>query len=167
MKRIALTRGKTAVVDDADYRFVSGFKWRAMPANNGRSWEGATWYAGTGRNTRMMHRIIMKAPKGVQVDHRNRDGLDNRRRNLRLATRGQQRANSGRSKPPGGSRFKGVSWWKGHGHDAMWRARLQKDGKVYIRYSTNEEEAAEMYNKMAAAHFGSYAKLNVVKETRR
>lgn len=108
-----------------------------------------------------MHRLIMKAPKGIQVDHKNGDGLDNRRENLRLANRSQQRANCGRSSQPTLTRFKGVSF---HRRDKLWRARITKDGKAYSKYAKLEVDAAKLYNEMATQHFGEFAKLNAIPE---
>ena len=153
MQRIKLTRGKYAIVNNRDYSWLIKFNWRAIPSQH---WHGLRWYAGTGANTKLMHRMILLAPKGTQVDHKNMNGLDNRRGNLRLATRGQQRANSGRSRP-GISKFKGVSWCS---RDQHWRAKLEKNGHSYARYSIDEETAAHLYNEMALLHFGKYARIN-------
>jgi hypothetical protein len=85
--RIPLSRGQEAVVDAADYPLVSAFKWHAQPTTTKQ------WYAVTrttnaaGRpSTLYMHRLITGAPKGKEVDHINRDTLDNRRVNLRVGT---------------------------------------------------------------------------------
>ena len=95
MKTIILTRGKVALVDDADFEALSKFKWHAM--RSGKKWRavrtvkvGSKWGRKIG-----MHVQIMGFP-GVQVDHRNRNGLDNQRHNLRRATHQQQMANSDR-----------------------------------------------------------------------
>ena len=86
MRRIQLTQGMVALVDDVDYAAFSVWRWFASKGRN-------TYYAtthgnerGRGRGTFSMHRIIMDAPRGVPVDHINGNGLDNRRRNLRLAS---------------------------------------------------------------------------------
>jgi len=92
MKRIPLTQGKFAIVDDADFEWLSQWKWRARKDYN-------TWYAirrvvrGSCRTTTSIHRQIMEAKPGSQVDHRNRDGLDNRRCNLRFCTNAQNAMN--------------------------------------------------------------------------
>lgn len=83
MREIPLTRGKVALVDDDDWPLVAEIKWHALvkksvcyaqakPARSGPSI--------------LMHRVILGAKRGQIVDHINGDGLDNRRRNLRLTT---------------------------------------------------------------------------------
>ena len=92
MKTIALTHGKVANVDDADYDFLCRWHWCAQPNLGGRTWyaqgsrqHGRRRDSASGGKVRM-HRIILGAPKGVWVHHKNRDGLDNRRANLCLST---------------------------------------------------------------------------------
>src|ERR1700685_3698786 len=81
MRMIPLTHGKVTVVDDADYDLLSAFPWRAVRIRN-------TWYAETyvkGARA-FMHRFLLCAGPGDQVDHRDGDGLHNWRQNLRLTT---------------------------------------------------------------------------------
>ena len=103
MGAIKLTRGKFALIDDADLEKVSVGSWCASP-------NGKTWFAmcsvptdGHARN-QSMHRLIMDAPKGMVVHHINGHGLDNRRSNLQLCTRSETTARAGRS----GSKFNAV-----------------------------------------------------------
>lgn len=86
---IILTQGKTAIVDDRDYNVLSRFRWHANSCNG-------HWYATTrlpsqrtNCKTTRMHRMILAEPGGLEVDHINGDGLDNRRCNLRVATHAQ------------------------------------------------------------------------------
>lgn len=83
MKRILLTQGKEALVDDADYEWVSRYKWHAYRSRN-------TWYAKTriGSTYVKLHRLLMGLLPGgrLQVDHHNHNGLDNQRRNLRVVS---------------------------------------------------------------------------------
>lgn len=120
-KQIPLTRGKVTIVDDADFPMLSGLPWHAVPL-------GGTWYAhhtervaGQSHST-PMHRMILDAPATRQVDHKNGDGLDNRRANLRVCTRSQNRWNS-HATSCGGSRFCGV-----YSDSGRWRARIQCNG---------------------------------------
>jgi len=155
MKHIALTQGKIAIVDDADYDELAQYKWYA--------WQHCgTYYAvrNTGRkpfqDAEKMHRRIMKAKKGQELDHINHCGLDNRRINLRFCTRSQNMANirTGR----GSSKYKGVSWDK---RNKNWRARIGFNYKqISIGSYKNEVEAAKAYDEQAKILFGEFACLN-------
>ena len=99
----------------------------------------------------------MNAPDGMEVDHINGNGLDNRKANLRLCTRAQNQMNSikrtGKS-----SIFKGVSW---HKNAWKWRANIKINQKdIHIGYFDTELEAAEAYDIEAIRLFGSFAKTN-------
>ena len=96
-----------------------------------------------------MHRVILNAPPGVEVDHINGNGLDNRRSNLRLATRAQGQANRGRFKS-NKSGYKGVHFDK----------QLGKWKLAFSAHFDTAEEAAQMYDRIARIVFGEYAKTN-------
>ena len=90
MKEIQLTQGKVALVDDDDFKLLGQWIWCACKQKN-IYYAIATSFANKpyGQKTcssQMMHRIIMNAPKGMDVDHINHDGLDNRKENLRICT---------------------------------------------------------------------------------
>ena len=87
MKKIPLTRGKFAIVDDCDFERVNAHNWSYHTDGYATSKMG------------VMHRFILNAPKGTQVDHRNHDTLDNRRENIWLCTPSQNRLNN-RSRNP-------------------------------------------------------------------
>jgi hypothetical protein len=100
-----------------------------------------------------MHRLIMNAPIGYDVDHINHNGLDNRRCNLRVCTRTQNQANSKPRKKS--SKYKGVSW---SNSENKWRAfiRINGKGKTIGRFDS-ELDAAEAYNNEAKKCFGEFA----------
>jgi hypothetical protein len=110
-----------------------------------------------------MHRIIARAGPDDFVDHRDENGLNNRRDNLRICTHAQNLRN--RQKPRGrktSSRFKGVTFAP-HNKSKPWMAQLKVDYKrLYLGYYATEEEAAEAYNKAALLHHGDFANLNVI-----
>jgi len=162
MKEIELTQDKVARVDDADFEELNKHKWRAM-------WDGNTWYArrhsprdiNGKRHIIYMHRQIMGAQSGQEVDHRDRDGLNNRRRgpdgNLRLCTRGQNNANA-KKRAGCSSQYKGVTWYK---QADKWMAYIKTYGKqIHLGYFDDEIEAALAYNEAAIEHFGEFAHLN-------
>ena len=95
--------------------------------------------------------------KGLEVDHINRNSLDNRRCNLRIATRSLNGAN--RVKQTNNtSGFKGVNWFA---ETNRWRARLKANGKeTHLGYFLSITEAAKAYDKAAKEHFGDFACLN-------
>jgi hypothetical protein len=104
-----------------------------------------------------LHREIMKAPKRRLVDHRNCDGLDNRRENLRIATRAQNACNS-RKRKNTSSRFMGVHFHKGMD---MWAARIQHHGKdIWLGYFRREADAAHAYDEAAKKYHKEFASLN-------
>ena len=153
MKRIPLTQGKYALIDNDMFGYLNQWKWYAHKS-------GFTYYAERheeNRKTIIMHRVIMKAKKGQISDHRNCDGLDNRRKNLRFATRSQNGQNQ-RINIKGSSKYKGVSW---HKRDQIWRAKIKLHGRfIHLGNYHNETVAACVYDQMAIKLFGEFARLN-------
>ena len=151
MKVIELTQYKFALVDAADYDALSAVKWRANTQPH-------TTYAvreSEGR-TVQMHRVITAAPQGVEVDHINGDGLDNRRDNLRLCSRKENQRN--KRVTPHSSKYKGVTWNTSHG---KWQARIRIDGRQkHLGYFTDEIDAGRAYDEAAVKAFGEFARLN-------
>ena len=151
MKEIQLSQQLTAVVDDEDYAELMKHRW-CVRRGNGGFWVAIRNSNGydpkEGPRQYQMHREIMKAPRGVEVDHINGDTLDNRRANLRLATRSQNLANRRAFSNTG---YKGVTRYK---NDPT-RFTLQF-AKVY----TSAEEAAQMYDKITRLVNGEFARVN-------
>lgn len=152
MKRVPLTRGYYACVDDADYPLVRQYSWYA----DVRSY---TCYATTtidGRPVRM-HNLIMGAKR---VDHRDHDGLNNTRSNLRLATQKQNSFNTRKR----GKFFKGVTH-QPRLKKRPWQARIQVDAiQIHLGYFKTALEAASVYNVAARKYFGDFAYVNEVTE---
>ncbi|KKM76746.1 hypothetical protein LCGC14_1376980 [marine sediment metagenome] len=111
-----------------------------------------------GRRIGRMHNMLLSPPRGMEADHINGNGLDNRRRNLRVVTRAQQCMNR---RPQGkSSKYKGVCRYKGR-----WHARIKINGhETHLGYFKEERYAAAAYNQAAQAAFGEFAWLNPVKD---
>ena len=151
---IPLTRGKFAIVDAADYEWLSKYKWNAMDC-------GHTVYAFRiqGRKYILMHREIMKPRKGQVVDHINHNGADNRRSNLRNCSNRENTCN-GRARPNSSSQYCGVSRYK-----TRWAAQIRHLGvRIHVGYFVEEIEAARARDRMAIMLHGEYAYLNLPEE---
>jgi len=157
-RKIRLTEGKFALVDPQDFYWLNNFDWFTKKSFN-------TFYAARLDNdcakwgkTVTMHRQIMGFPEGLVVDHRNLDGLDNRRSNLRLATHSQNRCNANLNKAACSSKYRGVHWAK---KAKRWRAHLESQGKrIELGHFDNEIDAAKAYDKAAKKYHGEFARLN-------
>jgi hypothetical protein len=152
---VPLTHGKFAEVDDADYELLSAFPWRAVRIRN--MWYAETYVRGA---REFMHRFLLGAGPGEQVDHRDGDGLHNWRRNLRSATHSLNQSNTRRVRSKSG--FKGVTWGPlASGKLLPWRAYIQVDGhqRHLGRYLT-AQEAARAYDRAAREAFGEFACTN-------
>ncbi len=156
-RRIKLTKGKYAIVDAEDYEKLNQYNWYTKD-------NGYTFYAerkekilGKKRCVRM-HRQIMNAPSDKVVDHKNRNGLDNRKENLRLVSQQENNWNSERGANKGSSKYKGVNYDKAH---QKYRATLcHNGGKIHLGYFENESDAAKAYDAAAKIYRGKFAVLN-------
>ena len=127
MKSVRLTQGKEALVDDADYDRVGAHKWFAVQRPGCQTWYAArnSSRANGPRRQILMHREIMGiTDPAIEVDHRDRDGLNNTRGNLRTCTQAQNSYNRRRSGPKT-SRFHGVCWTK---KLRKWHAQIRHAG---------------------------------------
>ena len=152
VRRILLSRGRFALVDEADFEKLSKYRWHCMRAGN-------NLYACRceGRRVIMMHREILEVPAELYVDHINHDGLDNRRCNLRSCTPAQNSYNR-RPTGMGTSRCKGVSW---KSELRRWCAAIGFAGRmIHIGYFDYEMDAAIAYDDKAIELFGEFAALN-------
>lgn len=162
-KLIPLNNGRFTKVSPEDYEWLSQFKWYEHQGYVKRG----NYQKGVGKKPQIqMHREILNPPEHLEVDHINRDGLDNRRSNLRTATRMQNTHNTGPRKR-GNSKYKGVCYLAKGNHQKRWRVQFNHGGKrLYSDCFATELEAAQAYNKAAKKFLGegSYAFLNDVPE---
>jgi hypothetical protein len=166
VKEIPLRGGRfVAVVDDDDYEYLSQFRWRALIHGTD---ENRRVYAVRATKIRM-HRVIWERwhgdiPPGYEIDHREPGefcGLDNRRDNLRLATKSQNQANQ-RKHSNNTSGYRGV-WWQKQAR--LWRVEIWVNRtKRHIGYFSDKEQAAHAYDAAAVAAFGEHARLNFKRE---
>jgi len=156
MKEIPLTRGFSALVDDDDYQEVSKYSWFAH-VGKWCTYAARCELGEDGRHhTIRMHRVIAKTPDGCFTDHRNGNTLDNRKENLRIATKQQNGQNRSKIKKTS-SQFKGV----GKTLFGKWRARIAVN-KHLIEIGTfnSEIEAAIAYDAKAREFYGEWARPN-------
>ncbi len=148
-KKIPLSQGKFAIVDNDKFELLNQWKWFVYKGVT-------TLYAARnekGRTIRL-HRVIMNTPKGMDTDHRNGNGLDNRICNLLVCTRSQHHY---RRNPKKG-KYKGINV---AGRFNKYQARITVKGKrISLGYYKMQEDAAKAYDKAAIKYCGIYARTN-------
>ena len=156
MRQIPLTKGQFAIVDDSDYEQLSKYRWCAQKRDN-------TYHAA--RRQRLheggayvyMHRQIMGVESSVEVDHRDGNGLNNQRRNLRVCTSANNNFAFQHKRANKTSQFRGVSLHR----CGKWRASLQISCRqIHLGLFEDEVAAASAYDAGARIHFGEFAHLN-------
>jgi len=150
--------GNYALVDDEDYEELSKYKWHCLNNNY-------TLYVATKQNNTsiLMHRLILKiVDKKLVVDHKDHNGLNNQRNNLRVVTGTQNQANRIKhinSKKKCSSIYKGVYY---NTADKSWVARCECNNKKLTKYCKTEIEAAIAYNELIMELHGEYALINIL-----
>jgi len=162
-RRIDLGEGQWTIVAPQDFYWLNNFKWCVVGCDERMYAARVVRKIEFGRlKTVYLHRVIMSAPKGLLVDHRNNNGLDNRRNNLRLATHSQNMINRPKTKSPTTSRFVGVYFDKDR---SKWVARIHLNNKcIWLGRLDNEIDAAKAYDKAAKQYHGDFARLNFPEE---
>lgn len=154
MKKIPLTNGYFALVDNHWFDYLNQFSWRARVAPHGVYAVRSDGHHGT----IFMQWAILPRRFGLLIDHKNRNTLDNRRRNLRYATATQSQGNTGRKRVTPTSKYKGVTWNK---QKQKWLCRIGHNWKMlFLGWFYKEEQAAKAYNRAAKHLFGKFACLN-------
>ncbi len=149
MKEIKLSRGKVALVDDIDFNTINKYNWNA-------AYRSGKYYAQRKEGDKhiYMHRQIMGATDRKDIiDHKDGDGLNNQRTNIRRCTFSENQKNK---KPSGTSKYLGVNL-----HGGRWRAGITYNGKCYhLGLFKNEVDAAKEYDKAAIINHGEFANIN-------
>ena len=157
---IPLTRGYEAVIDAADVHLVDGLNWFAKlyKRTDGTALVYAVrsqWISGGGNNCIRMHRVIFCDSGTTDVDHIDGDGLNNRRSNLRSATRAENQRNVRRS-TRNSSGHKGVDWL---GVSGKWRARIRVNGESYhLGVHANIDDAVAAYAEASKRLHGQFGR---------
>ena len=144
IRNIKLTRGKVTIVDEDDYERISKHKWYCLQDK----YAVRDTYVDGKRNHIRMNREIMGFPEGLEVDHINRDSLDNRKENLRIVTHIINTRNNPRKNTKNRtSEFIGVHLDKTRN---KWMAMIMLSGKQFgLGRYLEEENAAKVYNIVA------------------
>ena len=152
MKWIHLSNGDRAIVDDDDYPIVSQYNWHCRSRSKER-----TKYAfrHVGSTQQYMHTLITGFSK---TDHKNGNGLDNRKENLRETTNSKNKMNVPKQRGNYTSKYKGVCMPKNY---TKWRATIYLNRRAkHLGYFENEIDAARAYDKAAREMFGDLALTN-------
>ena len=160
MKEIKLTQGQVALVDDQDFEFLNQWKWH-LKKDGERKYAVRNLPLLNGKQKRLsMHRLIMCMPDdGVLIDHKNRNGLDNRKCNLRICSLNDNLKNK-KIYSNNTSGYKGVGW---HKRDKTWLARIKVNKKyIHLGCFKDPKDAAVAYNNAASKYFGEFALLNEI-----
>jgi len=157
-RRIYLGQNKFTIVDQADFYSLNNYQWCVQQYD--RNIYAVRLIMNSSQRMKIvsLHREILNPPKGLLVDHRNNDGLDNRRENLRLATHSQNMFNKRKTLKKTYSHFIGVSFDKSVG---KWIASISFQGKhIFLGRFSSEIDAAKARDNAAIKYHKEFARLN-------
>jgi len=158
---IPLTKGYEAVIDVMDVPLVAGYNWRSQVSFRADGEVLSVYavreaYMDGKKNSVLLHRLIASATPEVKIDHRDGDGLNNRRNNLRAASSSQNLANQ-RRRVDNSSGVKGVYWYASRG---LWHASIAMNGKEhFLGYFAKLEDAAAAYSAASKQLHGEFSRL--------
>lgn len=155
IRLIPLTQDRNAIVDAIDYDFLMQWNWHTHKKSYGEKYYAARSLSG---DILMMHNVILPVRRGLEVDHIDGDGLNNRKNNLRPATHSQNQKNRKKQKSKSG--FKGISLDKRY-TNKKWRVYINSNGKrINCGGYATQEDAARIYDEAAKKYHGDFAALN-------
>jgi hypothetical protein len=162
MKLIPLTHGQFAMIDDEDFERVAKFKWIAVWKERARTWYAQRMFRFDGKpETVYLARFIMGLKKGnpLKVDHRDHNGINNQKINLRVCTNQQNTCGKRRHKPNASGLPKGViAPAKARLQPRPFGARINVKGcRIILGFFKTKEEAAARYLAAASEYFGEHA----------
>lgn len=154
-----------AMVDDEDYDYLTQWNWMVHQDKDDRKRNTSYAQMIRGRQydgTKKMHRFLMERHHTIQpqdlIDHKDTNGLNNQKVNLRICTSSQNSSHRAKFSGPHSSRFKGVSFDR---KSEKWRAELMVNRKrVYFQLWAYERDAAIAYDIKALMHHGEFAVRN-------
>lgn len=165
MKKIKLTQGKFALVDNEDFDFLNSFKWYYLKNafnKNGYAVRNSP-RKNRYRQPLRMHRIILNIQKGVMCDHIDGNGLNNQKSNLRICNNTENSRNRTAKGKNNTSGYKGVGYLRGKSGQTYIRAEISYNKKTcHLGLFKTTKEAAIAYNRKAIELFGEFARLNKV-----
>lgn len=152
---VALTKGRFALVDEEDFEMVTRYSWYTHESRGGTY--ARSWTPKPDRKPLRLHHLVLglEPGSGQMVEHKNQDGLDCRKENIRLCTESQNRMNT--KKKFGRSKYKGVSWFRG----GKWKAGIRASNQFhFLGYFDDEIEAAKAYDSKCRELHGMFGRYN-------
>jgi hypothetical protein len=163
MRTIPLTKGLFALVDDEDFQIINMYKWYAQGQKKSNTnyacrCELVSWKPKKKKYYYMHREILGIHDKKIHVDHKDHNGLNNQKTNIRSCDRFQNQRNRKRSNG-GSSQYKGVYYRKDR---HCWSAQIRINGIIHcLGHFSKEQDAAFAYDNMAKIHHGEFAHLNL------
>lgn len=151
---IPLSQGMFALVDQSDFELTNQKIWTVVI---NKTVNYALFRNQITKETVFLHNWLLDLPDWVVADHRNFDGLDCRRENLRICSSENNKRHTRKWRTPTSSKFKGVCLHKISG---KWTAQITNGGKIHLGSFSSEIEAARAYDIAAKERFGEFAVLN-------